>query len=67
MENVSCNVSGSGLELVGVGGATLSGHVEQSGSDFTLEGTDTLTVDITEQRCVGWAIEGTERGMVCAP
>jgi hypothetical protein len=70
-----CSVSGSGLELIGVGGATLSGGLRAEidddtvtqTADYTLEGTDTLTVHINEQRCVSWEIEGTERGNVCAP
>jgi hypothetical protein len=72
-QNPSCNVNGSGLELVGVGGATVSGSLRadlEEGSqtaDYTLRGTDTLTVHIDEQRCIAWEIEGTERGMVCAP
>jgi hypothetical protein len=66
----SCSVSGSGLELVGVGGATLSGGIEYdlgAGSqeaDFTLKGVDTLTIRIANN-CVEWSIEGTDRGMDC--
>jgi len=66
----SCSLSGSGLELIGVGGAQVSGKVKVDTStntqvsDFTLKGTDTLTVHVANN-CIGWAIEGTDRGMVC--
>jgi hypothetical protein len=69
----TCSISGSGLELIGVGGATASGkiHVDLEDftqtSDFTLHGTDTLEVHINEQNCIQWSIEGTDRGTVCAP
>ena len=66
----SCSVSGSGLELIGVGGATVSGKVkvnldtQESTADYTLKGVDTLTVHIT-QTCVEWQVEGTDRRSVC--
>jgi hypothetical protein len=64
----SCRLSGSGVELVGIGGATVSGtvSVEDGSSEFTLRGVDTLTADIT-QGCVAWQIEGTDRQMICQP
>jgi hypothetical protein len=64
----SCSLSGSGLELVGVGGAKVSGDVHVDGqsstADYTLRGVDTLTAHITSG-CVEWHISGTERGMDC--
>jgi hypothetical protein len=60
----TCRLEGSGLELVGVGGASLSGTVEVSqagsSSEFTLRGVDTLTVAVSTG-CVAWAIQGTDR------
>jgi hypothetical protein len=61
----SVNISGSGVELVGVGGAVVAGQInvtesnESSGS-FTLAGADTLQVAL-EGNCVSWNIEGTNR------
>lgn len=65
----SISISGSGIELIGVGGATVSGHIDagdiQSAvQDYTLEGVDTLKVHVAGG-CVGWSIEGTDRGMTC--
>jgi hypothetical protein len=65
----SISMSGSGLELIGVGGATASGHVnasdiESATQDYTLKGVDTLTVHAASG-CVAWSIEGTDRGMTC--
>jgi hypothetical protein len=65
-----CALSGSGLELIGVGGARVSGQVvvdpdtNRQTADFTLTGADTLTVH-TDGVCVEWQIEGTDRQMVC--
>jgi hypothetical protein len=62
----SCDLVGSGLELVGVGGAQLSGsvYVSTNTADFTLEGVDTLTVHLA-QGCVAWSISGTQRQKLC--
>ena len=65
----TCEVSGSGVELVGVGGATVSGKVQiaqnnSTSGSFTLRGADTLTVHIT-QSCVAWQISGTDRAKTC--
>lgn len=64
----SCDLTNSGIELVGVGGALASGTVEIDGqsqvSDFTLRGVDRLTVRIAAG-CVAWQIEGTERRSAC--
>lgn len=66
----ACTVSGSGIELVGVGGALVSGSVSidraagRQTSQFTLQGVDRLTV-IQDGSCVGWSIEGTDRGITC--
>lgn len=65
----SCDLSGSGVELIGVGGARVSGTVAINGGaggtqSFTLRGKDTLTASIT-QGCVAWTITGTDRKMAC--
>lgn len=64
----SCDLTNSGIELVGAGGALVSGTVAIEGqsqvSDFTLQGVDRLTVHI-EAGCIGWEIQGTDRRMVC--
>jgi hypothetical protein len=68
--NPECTVEGSGIELVGVGGALVSGRLTQDraagtqSSDYTLRGADTLTIH-SDGRCVAWSIEGTDRGMEC--
>lgn len=68
--NPSCELSGSGIELAGVGGALVSGTVEIEGqsqvSDFTLRGVDRMTVHVAGG-CVGWQIEGTDRRAACLP
>jgi hypothetical protein len=60
----SCSVSNSGVELVGVGGARVSGHINVSGNmataSYTLKGTDTVTVTMLNN-CVSWKLEGTDR------
>jgi hypothetical protein len=66
-DSSSCDLDGSGVEMIGVGGATVSGtvHVNNSGSaSFRLRGKDTLTASIS-QGCVAWAIEGTDRQKTC--
>lgn len=61
----SVNITGSGVELIGVGGALVDGEINvneanaTSGS-FTLVGADTLQVAL-EGNCVSWNIEGTDR------
>lgn len=59
-----CSVSGSGVELVGVGGARVSGTVLVAGqtasASFTLKGQDTVKVTM-ENNCVSWVLEGTDR------
>jgi hypothetical protein len=59
-----CSVSGSGVELVGVGGARVSGTVLVAGQDasasFTLKGVDTVKVTMANN-CVSWKLEGTDR------
>jgi len=63
-----CDIDGSGVELIGVGGAKVSGQFDTTDrtGEFTMRGEDTLTVDMTGT-CVAWQIEGTDRAMVCAP
>ncbi len=64
----SCSLSGSGLELPGIGGARVSGGVELDGetvrASYTLKGADTLTATIV-RGCISWSISGTDRGMTC--
>ena len=61
----SCTLSGSGVELVGVGGARVSGTINVAGNmataSFTLKGQDTVKVTMTNN-CVAWKLEGTDRG-----
>jgi hypothetical protein len=59
------DINGSGIELVGVGGARVDGHIgisstNQTTSSFTLDGADTLEVTM-EGGCIRWEIEGTQR------
>jgi hypothetical protein len=59
------DINGSGVELVGVGGALVDGHIgisstNQTSGSFTLDGADTLQVTM-EGSCIRWQIEGTER------
>lgn len=69
-DNPRCSLSGSGLELPGVGGALVSGSVSvdraagRQTASFTLRGVDRLTVAIADN-CIAWSIEGTDRGMTC--
>lgn len=60
-----CDIEGSGVELVGVGGARVSGSVTVSGqsasSRYTLRGQDTVRV-VIENNCVSWQLDGTDRG-----
>ncbi len=65
--NQSCDLGGSGLELVGAGGVQLSGSVEvgtATRASLTLHGVDTLAVTIA-QGCVSWQIDGTDRQQLC--
>ncbi len=59
-----CEHGESGLELLGVGGARVSGTIAVSGqsaeSSLTLRGVDTLLVSIS-QSCIHWEIDGTDR------
>ncbi|MDB4957974.1 MAG: hypothetical protein JWO36_5543 [Myxococcales bacterium] len=65
--NSTCNLEGSGVELIGIGGAQVSGtfYVNNSGTaDFTLVGADTLTAHVA-QGCVSWQISGSGRAKTC--
>lgn len=65
----ACDLEGSGVELVGVGGALASGSVaitSAGNASFTLRGKDRLTATIS-QGCVAWQIDGTDRQKVCTP
>lgn len=61
----SCSVSGSGVELVGAGGARVSGSIRLDGQtvtgSFTLKGADTVKVTM-QNNCVSWKLEGSDRG-----
>jgi hypothetical protein len=63
-QTVTCDIDNSGLELVGVGGALVSGNIAAGGtsasSSFTLRGADTLRVE-QSGGCVEWWVEGTDR------
>ncbi|MBP8809102.1 MAG: hypothetical protein KBG48_28790 [Kofleriaceae bacterium] len=69
-DNPRCALSGSGLELIGVGGALVSGQVAidraagRQTASFTLRGVDVLNVAMADG-CVAWSIEGTDRGRTC--
>lgn len=69
-DNPRCALSGSGLELIGVGGALVSGQVAidraagRQTASFTLRGVDVLEVAIADG-CIAWSIEGTDRGRAC--
>lgn len=60
----SCSLSGSGVELIGVGGARVSGTVlvagQSASATFTLKGEDTVKVKM-QDNCVSWVLEGTDR------
>jgi hypothetical protein len=60
----SCSINNSGVELVGVGGATVSGSVSVSGqtaeATYTLKGADTVKVTM-KNNCVSWTLDGTDR------
>lgn len=66
--SLSCQLEGSGLELIGVGGVTVGGSVNASTSgstsSFTIRGIDTMTVTVSAG-CVAWQISGTARQKVC--
>lgn len=59
-----CSISGSGVELVGIGGAKVSGSVAIAGqtasASYTLKGVDTVKVTMKDN-CVSWVLEGTDR------
>ncbi len=66
--SATCTIGNSGLELLGVGGARISGTQRLSDqrvvTELTLRGVDTLTVRVADN-CVAWAISGTDRAMTC--
>lgn len=61
---VTCTLGESGVELVGVGGALVSGNQrvenQKVSTDLTLRGADTLTVHVADN-CIEWSISGTDR------
>lgn len=62
--SLTCEHGESGLELLGVGGARVSGTIAVSGqsaeSSLALRGVDTVRVSIADG-CIHWEIEGTGR------
>lgn len=66
----TCTLGESGLELVGVGGARVSGSQrvrdQELTTDLTLRGADTLTVHVADN-CVEWIVEGTGRMSTACP
>jgi hypothetical protein len=64
--SLSCSLSGSGIDMIGVGGARVSGtfHADTQTAEFTMRGVDVLTVTL-DAGCVGWAISGTDRQVSC--
>jgi hypothetical protein len=63
----TCDLSGSGIELVGVGGALVSGSakVGQSASaSYTLKGVDTLKATVTSG-CVAYTISDSSSAKTC--
>jgi hypothetical protein len=62
----TCDLSGSGIELVGAGGVVVSGGVDVNTNTqhYTLHGVDTLTATIT-QGCVAYQISGSDRMKAC--
>ena len=64
----TCDLSGSGIELVGVGGALVSGSVKvaQTGqsASYTLKGTDTLKATVTTG-CVAYTISDSSSAKTC--
>lgn len=62
----TCDLSGSGIELVGTGGALVSGGVDldANAQHYTLRGADTLTATVS-QGCVAYQITGSDRVKVC--
>lgn len=66
----SCDLENSGIELVGVGGALVSGTINvrgtSTGGGYTLRGVDTVKVTI-EQNCVSWQLTGTDRAFSPCP
>jgi len=67
----NASISGSGIELVGVGGALVDGEINvsstnQTSGSFTLDGADTVSVTIANN-CVSWKIQGTQRTFSTCP
>ncbi|HEY5920388.1 MAG TPA: hypothetical protein VIV11_01900 [Kofleriaceae bacterium] len=65
------DINGSGVELIGVGGAKVDGSIgvsstNQTSGSFTLDGADTLKVTM-QNNCVTWRIEGTQRMFSTCP
>jgi len=67
-DSTSCKHGHSGLELVGVGGALVSGKItvsgQSAGGTMTMRGVDSVKITIANN-CVAWELEGTDRGRPC--
>lgn len=65
-----CTFGASGVELVDVGGALVSGSISISGTTaggaFTMRGVDTVSVTM-KSNCVAWKLDGTDRGFSPCP
>ncbi len=63
----TCDLSGSGIELVGVGGALVSGSIkvgQSASASYTLRGVDTLKATVT-QGCVAYTISDSTSAKTC--
>jgi hypothetical protein len=63
----TCDLSGSGIELAGVGGALVSGSAkvgQAASASYTLQGTDTLKATVTSG-CVAYTISDSTTAKVC--
>ena len=63
----TCDLSGSGIELVGVGGALVGGSVkvgQSASASYTLRGVDTLKATVT-QGCVAYTISDSSSAKTC--
>ena len=72
-DRTECEHGESGLELIGFGGARVSGTIGVAGQtavgSLTLRGADTVSVSIADG-CIRWELEGTDRTFAqgnCSP
>lgn len=62
--NTACTQSGT-IDMASLGGFAVIGSVEESGGDLRLEGLDVLTVELVEDQCVPYQVNGTNAGTYC--